>query len=455
MAASAGLVLDEWQRLVLEHGLGVRDDGAWAAFEVGLNVARQNGKGGVIEARELAGLFLFGEQLIIHTAHNFSTAREAFLRLTTLIEMSPALDAQVRKINASNTEWGVTLKSGQRLQYRTRTKGGARGFSAPTLIFDEAMFLPEYTIGAVMPIVSAMEHPQIWYAGSAVDQAIHEDGVVFARVRERGLKGDDPSLAYFEWSAGVASPDDLDEAMLADEGLWAQANPALGIRIAPEHVANEQRSMDARTFAVERLGVGDWPRTDGTADSMISPEQWALLTDAASSIVGPVCFAFDVSPDRAWASIAASGVREDGLAHVEIVDRRRGTSWLPARLGELCEAHEVGAVLCDASGPAASLLHELVEVDPEITVVSARDHANACGLLFDRVDEMAVRHLGTPELTAAVKGATTRPLGDAWAWSRKSASVDISPLVAVTLALFGGSSLVSTGDFILDTRVAA
>jgi hypothetical protein len=28
-------------------------------------------------------------------------------------------------------------------------------------------------------------------------------------------------------------------------------------------------------------------------------------------------------------------------------------------------------------------------------------------------------------------------LGDAWAWSRKSSAVDISPLVACTLALFG------------------
>ena len=37
-----------------------RADGNWSAFEVGVNVPRQNGKGGIIEARELAGLFLLG-----------------------------------------------------------------------------------------------------------------------------------------------------------------------------------------------------------------------------------------------------------------------------------------------------------------------------------------------------------------------------------------------------------
>jgi hypothetical protein len=55
-----------------------RADGKWAAFEVGLNVARQNGKGSILEARELAGLFLLGERLIIHSAHEFATSLEAF-----------------------------------------------------------------------------------------------------------------------------------------------------------------------------------------------------------------------------------------------------------------------------------------------------------------------------------------------------------------------------------------
>ena len=65
LAASAGLVLDDWQRFVLDVGLSERADGQWSAFEVGLIVPRQNGKGSVLEARELAGLFLFGERLIL------------------------------------------------------------------------------------------------------------------------------------------------------------------------------------------------------------------------------------------------------------------------------------------------------------------------------------------------------------------------------------------------------
>src|SRR4051812_10469661 len=52
-----GLVLDEWQQFVLTVLLAVRA-GKWAAFEAALEVARQNGKGGVYESREITGLFL-------------------------------------------------------------------------------------------------------------------------------------------------------------------------------------------------------------------------------------------------------------------------------------------------------------------------------------------------------------------------------------------------------------
>jgi hypothetical protein len=44
-------------------------------------------------------------------------------------------------------------------------------------------------------------------------------------------------------------------------------------------------------------------------------------------------------------------------------------------------------------------------------------------------------------LADAIRGAATRKLGDSWAWSRRNSSVDISPLVASTLALWGAATL--------------
>ena len=109
LAGMAGLTLDPWQERVLVASLGVRADKKWAAFEVGLVVSRQNGKGSLLEARELAGLFLLEERLIVHSAHQFDTSLEAFNRLLQLIEGCPALSKRVKRVVRSHGEEGITL----------------------------------------------------------------------------------------------------------------------------------------------------------------------------------------------------------------------------------------------------------------------------------------------------------------------------------------------------------
>jgi phage terminase large subunit-like protein len=87
-AARFGLVLVPWQRLALRTAMAERADGRWAAGRVAIIVPRQNGKGTIIEARELGGLFLLGEKMITHTAHEFKTAQDAFRRIRTIIDGS-------------------------------------------------------------------------------------------------------------------------------------------------------------------------------------------------------------------------------------------------------------------------------------------------------------------------------------------------------------------------------
>ena len=86
LAAMAGLVLDDWQQFVLRNSLGERADGTWAAPTVGLVCPRQNGKNAILEARELAGLFVFKESVIVHSAHEQATASEQFRRVESLID---------------------------------------------------------------------------------------------------------------------------------------------------------------------------------------------------------------------------------------------------------------------------------------------------------------------------------------------------------------------------------
>src|SRR6185312_7842451 len=100
LAREAGLFLDDWQAWVLEKSLARREDGRWAAFEVCPIVSRQNGKGSILEALELGALFLkdFGVDLILHSAHEFKTAAEAFRRICSLIQETPMFERRVARI---------------------------------------------------------------------------------------------------------------------------------------------------------------------------------------------------------------------------------------------------------------------------------------------------------------------------------------------------------------------
>lgn len=195
--------------------------------------------------------------------------------------------------------------------------------------------------------------------------------------------------------------------------------------------------MSARGFAVERLGVGDWPVTDPNPGRVISDEAWDAILDELSVALDPVCFAVDVSPNRSTSSIGVAGRRPDGLSHIEVVESAAGTSWVVDRVKSLVARHRSVGVMYDEASPAASLVAAFAQAKVEVSPVSAREHGRAGGMLFDAVGDGKVRHLGTQELRSAVRGAVPRPLGDAWAWSRSNSQVDITPLVACTLALWG------------------
>lgn len=193
--------------------------------------------------------------------------------------------------------------------------------------------------------------------------------------------------------------------------------------------------MSPRGFAVELLGAGDWPATDGSSDAVITLDAWRDCEDEESVLVDPICLAFDVSPDRRT-SIAAAGVNEQGKLHVEVIHARSGTGWVVERLAELYKRHEVLEIVCDGFGPSASIASRVDDAGITVRRVNSGDYAQACGAFLDAVGEKTLSHLGQDELSAAVRGARSRPLVDRWAWSRTKSVSDVGPLIASTLALW-------------------
>jgi len=435
LAASAGLMLDDWQQFALTQMLGERADGMWAAFECALIVPRQNGKGSILEARELAGLFLFDEQLILHSAHEFKTAAEAFRRVLSLVENTDDLRKRVRKVRTSHGDEGIELLTGQRLRFVARSTGSGRGFSGDCVILDEAYALGEAALGALLPTLSARPNPQLIYTSSAG----HTNSDVLRSVRDRGVKGDDKHLAYLEWSADPTL--DMDDR----EG-WFEANPGMGIRISEDHVEREFAALTEGEFKRERLGI--WDEAAG-ADGAMVLDAWLGCFDAASRPLDPVAFAVDVSPEGSSA-ICSAGARSDGLLHVEIVEHRPGTAWVASRLTDLVRRWSPSVIVLDAGSPAGALLPELDRVGVQVTKVAGREVAQAAVAFASHVNQGQLRHTDQPALNAAVAAAKRRMVGDLWAFGRRGSFVDISPLVAASLAAWGHELNVGREPQIID-----
>lgn len=432
LAAHAGLVLDEWQAEDLKLQMSLRSDGKWACFEHAEIVARQNGKGSIIEVRELAALFLIPtDRMILHSAHEAKTSKNAFDRLETLITETPELNERVYKIFRSNEKTGIELLDGKEIRFVTRTKGGGRGFSGDLVVMDEAYELGPDEVAALLPILAARVNAQLLYASSAGmshSQHLHS-------VRRRALsrhKDQRLSLGYCEYSCDVESPD-FDAA---DHQAWADCNPALDMRLAVEKIELERQIMTHEKFLRERLTIFD-PDMSGT-ERLIADGAWEAAGDEESEPVGSLVLGVAVSLDRKYAALGVAGRTSAGRWHVEVTKHERGTGWAVAEVQRLQRKHsDLKHVVLDAGGPAGSLLNDLTAEGIEVEKLSGQRYAAACGAFMAAVTDEAgprLAHLGQSELDQAVATVQKRNLGDSWAWARGD-DVDISPLEAVTIAL--------------------
>jgi hypothetical protein len=304
------------------------------------------------------------------------------------------------------------------------------------VFLDEAFDIAPAAMGATIPTLSTRPGAQVYYTSSAP----HESSQVLHAVRSRAMT-DDPldRLFYAEWGNPVEALQ-LDANDPAFMEAIRTANPAVQAgRITEEYIIQEIRTFSGDADLVEehrreRLGV---PSMAFSATASIIPlDQWDALKAESSPIVSGESFALDVSPDRQKASFAVAGRCADGLVQVEVFDNRPGTGWIVERAVQLHQDHGK-PIRIEKGGPAGSFVSLLTEAGVVVEEVSTADHARATGQFIDAVSSSTLRHLGDPILRTAIVGATLRHTGDADLWSRRSSRVDITPLVACTLALGG------------------
>lgn len=326
-AEGIGLTLIPAQCTIGRYLYALAPDDRWLYPEVAAIVARQNGKTKVLLPHILRRLRM--GRRILHAAQTRELPRRLFNQLAPLV-LRQHPDATIRRGAGQET---IELPNGGLYIIAAATGGGARGIDAiDDLLVDEVREIDEDFIGAALPTTTVSANPQVFYLSNAG----HEGSLVLNAIRDRA--GDDPALAYLEWSADPGrDPGDRDG--------WAEANPALGhfptlLDTLARLYASSRLSRSMARFETEHLCR--WVKS--VREPLAALTYWAqcelpLLEGSSHPVMG---ISMDPAATRASASIAWR--RNDGTIGLRLLFDVTGNPIKPERLGKdlQAKARELG-----------------------------------------------------------------------------------------------------------------
>ena len=439
LGSSYGLTPDEWQARVIRSWLATDRSGGLRVGRAGLAVPRQNGKNGILEIVELFKMVAQGRK-ILHTAHEVKTARKAFLRLASFFENErkfPEMADLVDSVRRTNGQEAIELTNGGSCEFVARSRGSGRGFTVDDLVCDEAQELTDEQLEALLPTISSAPSgsPQQIYTGTPPGPGV--PGVVFTRVREHGVLGNDKRLSWHEWSI----PDDVLPAVAVRSWreLAFETNPALGVRLNIQTVKDELGAMSMEGFCRERLGK--WS-VGGSSLKAVQFPRWRRLTVTAEEApqVGVTVFAVRFSVNGLVAAVGVARRPPSGPIHVEgveVFDMAAGIAPIVDFL--VGKADSAAHIVVDGKSGADLLIQALrdrgvrnkrliVKMTPDLVT-------QACSSMLQALSDMSLSHIGQPVLDRQVEVAVPRKIGNfgGFGWGAPDGE-DVSLFEAVTYA---------------------
>jgi hypothetical protein len=457
-----------WQRWLLIHSLELKPGGGFRFRTIVILVARQNGKTAFLEIKNLWKMFVRQVPLIISTAQDLDVAEESWDKAIEIVESIPELDAEKKNVDKTNGKKTLHLTNGSRWKPKAAGRRPGRGLSGDDVNLDELReHLNWQAWAAVTKTTMARPNAQIWGFSNAGDDRsiVLNDLQLQGRAAVANPDRADPSLGYFEWSA----PDDvkctcktkphLDNCRLQDRKAWAQANPSYGYTITDQALAAALSTDPEAVYRTECLcqrvqNLAEW--------GIFNSSDWHMAQDPASTLTGRPAYCVEVSRDLSTMSIGAAGIRDDGLRHLELVDRFPADEGkLIGQLKKRIKQFNPVAIVIDPAGPANYLIPK-IEKHCGVTVVQpiGREVAAACASVYTGISALTiasrdVRIRPHPSLDAAAKVADWKDRGDAKVFDRKTEELpegaedegpDVSPLMAVALADHGFSNAPRTTE---------
>jgi hypothetical protein len=435
LAAELSINLMEWQKFVCIHGHKVRADGRWAHSELGLIMARQQGKSTLMMLRILTGMFVWGEGLQLASAHRLTTSLETFRQIVALIETHPKLEKEVKKIRWQHGAEEIELFGNRRFVVKA-ANNAARGLSKPeTIHLDELReYKDEDAWSSMRYSMMAAKNPQVWVYSSAGDQ----HSVILNKLRERALASattNDP-IGWFEWSAEPDAPILLPSGEI-NWSAFAQANPSLGITIHPD---NLKAVINDPPDIVRTEVLAQWV---DTINSAIDAQKWGLCQTEPIPLdpEKETWFGLDLSPDRKFGALVAtqklSGERFNlVLLHTWSNDYSINDLAVANDIAPYVRKYNVQTVAY-SKRTAQAVASRLVPAGIPITDMDGAIYAESCDRWLGAINSHRLQHGGQDELTQQTLSAAKLPYGDgSWIIGRRASRVAVCAAVASALATY-------------------
>jgi hypothetical protein len=435
LAAELKINLMEWQKFVCIHGHKVRADGRWAHSELGLIMARQQGKSTLMMLRILTGMFVWGEGLQLASAHRLTTSLETFRQIVGLIETNPKLEKEVKKIRWQHGAEEIELFGNRRFVVKA-ANNAARGLSKPeTIHLDELReYKDEDAWSSMRYSMMAAKNPQVWIYSSAGDQ----HSVILNKLRERALVSattNDP-IGWFEWSAEPDAPILLPSGEM-NWSAFAQANPSLGITIHPD---NLKAVINDPPDIVRTEVLAQWV---DTINSAIDAQKWAMCQIDAIPLdpEQPTWLGLDLSPDRKFGALVAAQRLSGERFYIQLLH-----TWSnDYSLNDLAVANDIAPyvrkyntqTVAFSKRTSMAVASRLNSAGIQITDMDGAIYAESCDRWLGAINSHRLQHSGQEELTQQTLSAAKLPFGDgSWIIGRRASRVAVCASVASALVTY-------------------
>lgn len=400
--------------------------------EVVIQMGRRATKTSSIQATLLGRCFSIPGYRIISTAQTGTLSQQFLAELGSQLEAAyPDEDTRPFRFYKSNGSIRIVWDNGSQWRAVKPQASAFRGSYADCILMDEAGEYDGKTtedlLSGAMPVLATRPHAQLIVTGTPPRT---REGLLWQYL-QTGRKGTE-DLGILDYSMEPTQD-------ATDEAVWHSVYPG---------VASGLVSLKFLRKALETQGLLSFSREflclDPVASSLraIPEEDWLAgqVPEMLTTPVENISVAFDIDKDGHAAAIAVAWYTPEGLPHVQILEHKAGTNWVPSAIEKILKEYRGVEIGFDSIGNNLAVFQTLQRKRglslSNLRSMNMKEASAGVSLFVSAVMDHALVHAQDGALDSAVEGAAFRRSMDSRLWGRTSSTADISPLVAASNALY-------------------